>query len=241
MNAWLLGDDDDEYALALGYAPAPAWPVLDVPLSEAGVRALGLEPQGPRQTPRDEFLARAHQRAVAIAAAEHPGDDVESWLRRELFVGLADAVAPVDADMVWGEGRDGTEPSRLRGILNGGGSYQGGLAYTRELFGDTVPMPDFDSTDPVPDGLTRKLQHWVQEALREHHRMMDAAAAQAIVDGIGVLARYDDHGILVSATPDERVPFLEVFEVRGDVDVDELLERERLRREAAEDEAGEDG
>lgn len=211
--------------------PAPARVrdrvIEQVRLSDAGVRALGIDPPLVRTTPREEFLERVHRDAVEFAATEHPGDGVEAWLRRELFVGMADAVAPVDADMIFGEGRDGTEPPRLRGILNhGGGSYQGGLAYTRELFGDTVPMP---GDDDVPADLTGRLQDMVRAALAEHHRRMDAAAVRAIAAGCGVLAVFDDHGLLVSAEPDQRVPFLEVFEVRGG-DPDEAVEAELARR-----------
>lgn len=101
---------------------------------------------------------------------------------------------------------------------------------------------DDAAMNDVPDHLTRRLQEWVREALAEHHRMMDAAAVRAVEAGVGVLARYDERGILVSAVPDERVPFLEVWEVRGsgDVDVDELLEAERVARDAARLEAEDD-
>lgn len=66
-------------------------------------------------SPRKQFIAGA----IASMEALLPPDDgsVEVYLRRELALGYAAAVAEVDADMIFGEGKDGREPSQLRGLL----------------------------------------------------------------------------------------------------------------------------
>lgn len=72
-------------------------------------------------TPREQFLLGNLERAEAMCDELYPDDgSVETFIRRELFLGMAVATGPVDADLLFGEGRDGSEASELRGLLGDG-------------------------------------------------------------------------------------------------------------------------